>query len=69
MADHQFNCIFQNLFCKNMKSVFTENNFTVLYRKMTRESEFAVVNWIKLYFMVEVDETLAIMKYSLKLIF
>ena len=69
MADHQFNCISQNLFSKNMESVFTEKKFTVLYRKMTRESEFAVVVWIKLYFMIEIDETLAIMKYSPKLTF
>ena len=69
MADHQFNCISQNLFSKNMKSVFTEENFTVLYGKMTRESEFAVVIGIKLCFMVEIDETLAIMKYSPKFTF
>ena len=52
-----------------MKSVFTEKKFTDLYRKMTRESEFAVVIWIRFYFMVEIDETLAIMKYSPKLTF
>ena len=49
-----------------MKSVFSENFFTDLYRKMTWESEFAVVIWIRLYFMGEIDETLAIMKYSTK---
>ena len=69
MADHQFNCISKKMFSKNMKSVFTEKIFTVLCRKMTRESEFAVVIWIKLCFMVEIDETLAIMKYSSKFTF
>ena len=46
-----------------MESVFTEKIFTDLYRKIARESEFAVVIWIRFYFMGEIDETLAIMKY------
>ena len=46
-----------------MKLVFSKNFFTDSYRKMTRESEFAVVIWIRLYFIREIDETLAIMKY------
>ena len=39
-----------------MKSVFSVNFFTDLCRKMTRESEFAVVIWIRLYFKGEIDE-------------
>ena len=46
-----------------MKLVFFKHFYTDLYRKMTRESEFAFVIWIRLYFMGEIDETLAIMKY------
>ena len=51
-----------------MKSEFTEIFFTDLY-EMTREYEFAVVIWIRLFFKGEIDETLAIMKYSPKLTF
>ena len=52
-----------------MKTVFTRNFFTDPYRKMTRESEFAVVIWIRLYLMEQIDETFAIMKYSPKFTF